>query len=213
METLDLLPERAFRFLLGLARNPAARRALEQHGFDAAERRRGIALLDRVLTFIPEDEEDTVVAGAADEIDRSDERILEQVRLSLTRFPAVRDRLLHGISAGTGPDAVRAVRLLLDRVEELERSGTDREAVRVLAARGLPLRDRQRLRGLIETAQSVRDEAAEGGTEAEYEALLIELRDWFDEWTGFARLAITRRDILVRLGLAELKPRDEGDPK
>lgn len=211
METLEQLPERAFRFLLGLARNPPARRALEKHGFDAAERRRGIVLLDRILTFVPEDEEDTVVAGAADELDHSDERILEQVRLSLTRFPAVRDRLLHGIVAGTGPDAVKAVQVLLERIDELERSGDDREAVEVLAVRGLPTQDRKRLRGLIETAQSLR-ETTEGGTASEYEALLIELRDWFDEWTGFARLAITRRDILVRLGLAELKLRDEGDP-
>jgi hypothetical protein len=211
METLEQLPERAFRFLLGVARNPAARRALERHGFDAAERRRGIVLLDRVLTFVPEDEEDAVVAGAADEIDHSDERILEQVRLSLTRFPAVRDRLLHGIVAGTGPDSVKAVHTLLDRVDDFERAGTDPEAMRHLAARGLPLAERQRLRGLVATAQSVR-EVTEGGTESDYEALLVELRDWFDEWTGFARLAITRKDLLVRLGLAEQKPRDEGDP-
>jgi hypothetical protein len=210
METLEQVPERAFRFLLGVARNPAARRALEAHGFDAAERRRGIALLDKVLTFVPEDDEDSVVAGAAEELDRSDERVLEHVRLALTRFPAVRDRLLQALTAGTGGEAVAAVSTLLDRLDELERSGAEPDAVRHLAARGLGADERQRLRALVKTARSVR-EAVEGGTEADYEALLVELRDWFEEWTGFAKLAIDRRDLLLRLGLAELKPSDEGD--
>jgi hypothetical protein len=215
METLELLPERAFRFLLGVARNPAARRALERHGFDAAERRRGIALLDRVLVFRPDDEEDAVVAGAGDELDQSDERILEHVRLALTRFPAVRDRLLQGIAAGTGAEAVRAVDTLLGRLDELERSRAEDEAMAHLAARGLGPEQRRRLRSLVETARSLgqaEEGVTDGGSDGDYEALLVELRDWFEEWTGFAKLAIDRRDLLMRLGLADLK-RDPGPPK
>jgi hypothetical protein len=41
--------------------------------------------------------------------------------------------LLHGIVAGTGPDSVKAVHTLLDRVDDFERAGTDPEAMRHLA--------------------------------------------------------------------------------
>jgi hypothetical protein len=39
--------------------------------------------------------------------------------------------------------------------------------------------------------------------EAEYEEALLDLRDWYVEWAGIARLVVKRRDYLILLGLAE----------
>ena len=45
----------------------------------------------------------------------------------------------------------------------------------------------------------------------EYLELLFELRDWYVEWSGIARLTIKRRDYLIRLGLATKRPKDDLD--
>lgn len=63
-ETLEQTPERAFRFLLGLSRNPAAQGALTRHGFGETERRRGVELLGQVLIFEHVSEDDVEVNAA-----------------------------------------------------------------------------------------------------------------------------------------------------
>ena len=39
-------------------------------------------------------------------------------------------------------------------------------------------------------------------TEAELVAGLTRLRAWFEEWSGVAKVAVKRRDYLIRMGLA-----------
>jgi hypothetical protein len=40
---------------------------------------------------------------------------------------------------------------------------------------------------------------------------LVALRAWYEEWSEIARVAVTRRDQLIRLGLASRKLRQEDD--
>jgi hypothetical protein len=46
--------------------------------------------------------------------------------------------------------------------------------------------------------------------DAAFEAALVELRAWYDEWSEIARLIIKRRDLLIRLGLAERRSPGSG---
>lgn len=203
METLERTPERTFRFLIGLSRNPTARRALARHGFGDADRRAAIALLDQVLAFDHVGEENEDVEGAIATLDDWDERGLELIRLSLTRYPEVRDALLSDLTASTGTDAVLGVHRLLDRLDAFDARPDAAEAMAHLRSRGFGPDERARLRALVETARSI-DTSTSPDAELDYERTLLELKSWYDEWTGFARLAITRRDVLQRLGLARL---------
>ena len=200
-ETLAQTPARAFRFLLGLSQNPIALRALARHGFGEADRRAGITLLEQILTFEHAGDEDEGVTEAIDTLDDWDERGIELVRLALTSYPEVRDALVGDLTGKTGHDAVLGVRTLLDRVDDFDARPEAAEAMAHLRSRGFGPVDRARLRALVETAQSI-DTTGSAIDESDYETLLIALKRWHDEWTGFARLAIDRRDILQRLGLA-----------
>jgi hypothetical protein len=208
LETLEATPERAFRFLLGVGRSALVRDALEQHGFDAAERKRGIQLLDRLLSFELEDELEQEKGDVIQAIDDWDETGFELVRMAFLRFPVIRDRVLRGLGPSTGTAAVLAVSTLLDRLTELEGSAEGRAALAHLATRGVDEAVRRRLLDLVKTAQEIPDEPPSPVPDA-HEATLVELRAWYEEWAGFAKLVIKRRDLLVRLGLAA--PRDTDD--
>lgn len=209
-ETLERTPERAFRFLIGLSRNPIALRALGRHGFGDADRRAGIALLDRVLSFEHAGDEAEDVTAAIETLDDWDERGIELIRLALTRYPEVRDQLLADVTSSTGTDAVLGVRRLLDRLDAFDARPDAAEAMAHLRSRGFGPEERARLRALVETAQSI-DTSTPLDGEADYERTLLELKTWYDEWTGFARLAIPRRDVLLRLGLARPSRDDDED--
>lgn len=204
LETLEATPEKVFRFLLGMSRSASVRETLGKHGLDAAEKNKAIELLGRVMRVELDDELEQEKGDVIQAIDDWDETGFELVRVALLRFPEIRDRVLAGLSPGTGTDAVLAVGKLLERLTELEGSKEGRAALAHLAARGVDQAARGRLRGLVEAAMSIPDEAPSDAPEA-YEATLLELRAWYEEWSGFARAVIKRRDVLIRLGLSAPK--------
>jgi hypothetical protein len=55
------------------------------------------------------------------------------------------------------------------------------------------------------------DESARQAAEEKYLNNLRELRAWYEEWSGVARVTIQRRDHLILLGLAHRRPRATGD--
>jgi hypothetical protein len=208
LETLEATPERAFRFFLGISRSALVREALGKHGLDVAERKRGIQLLERVLSFELDDELEQEKGDVIQAIDDWDETGFELVRVGLFRFPEIRDRVLAGLGPGTGTGAVIAVSTLLDRLTELEGSAEGRAALAHLATRGVDDAVRGHLAGLVKTAQAIPDEPPSAAPDA-LEATLVELRAWYEEWSGFARVVIKRRDLLARLGLAAARGGDD----
>jgi hypothetical protein len=113
---------------------------------------------------------------------------------------------------------------LLDRLDALEGS-PDRQATReadhaalaTLERRGLGAAERTRLRGLVQKAQAAAavdptDATADEAAKQNYLADLAALRAWFLEWADTARVAVKRKDYLIRLGLAKRKaPEKAGD--
>jgi hypothetical protein len=188
-----------------MQQNPIALRALARHGFGDADRRAAITLLEQILMFEHAGDENEGVTEAIDTLDAWDERGIELVRLALTQYPEVRDALVGDLSGKSGHEAVLGVRKLLDRLDEFDTRPEAAEAMAHLRSRGFSPEDRARLRALVETAQVI-DTSDVPVDESDYETLLIAL-----EWSGFARLAIDRRDILQRLGLARGGEDGEGE--
>jgi hypothetical protein len=69
--------------------------------------------------------------------------------------------------------------------------------------------ERSRLRGLVNTAlrpaHAPSPAPKDAPSEQEQREALLKLKSWYDEWSDVARVVITRRDHLIRLGLAKRK--------
>lgn len=112
------------------------------------------------------------------------------------------------------------VKTLVARLRELKSSPArkatrkqDQAALDLLAERGITPELVDQLEGQLKVATSapeveqVDDAAIEAADEA-YVRALGELREWYDEWSRVARVAVTRRDHLMLLGLAHPKSRE-----
>src|SRR5262249_44765520 len=124
-------------------------------------------------------------------------------------YPEVAAYLFENLSASQGNGAVVGVRTLLDRIGALvtgvgrtkANHKRDVAAVALLAERGYPKEELDRLRALVTIAQTV--VIVPPVSDGERIALLREGYAWITDWAATARTVITRRDQLVRLGLAK----------
>lgn len=226
-ETLEETPVRMITFLRGVGTDLAIFSALAERGYTKKVHNDGWSLVHQTSGFV--DGAGIVVDGfnepaqrAIKELDGWDEDGLRLTGATLRfRFPAQAAFVLGGLAPSTGMQAVANVRTLLDRFDALETS-EEREATRKadhaalakLAERGLHAQERARLRGLVNTATAlgtIDTEAPEAlaAREAEYLEALKALRIWYVEWADVARVAIKRRDRLIRLGLAKRKRRKD----
>lgn len=210
-ETLELTPGKALQFLLGVGARPPIRTVLEQRGFDDEERKRGWKLLEEVGNHsLDETEVDPAVSAAIAEIDAWDEPNIRLIRAAFTRYPGVADTVLRGITPTVGPAAILNVARILERLDGLEGTTEGDAALTTLGVRGLPKAERKRIAGLVKIAKSAQKA---GASEAEsndqaYLQGLLALREWYEEWSEIARLVVTRRDHLIRLGLATRRTTD-----
>jgi hypothetical protein len=226
-ETLEETPGRTLTFLRGVGTDLAIFAALGERGYTKKVHGEGWGLVHRASGFVDGgvaavDGFNEAAQAAIKTLDSWDEDGLRLTGATLrNRYPAQAAFVLAGLAPSTGMQAVSNVKILLDRLDALE-SGEDRKATRAadqaaiakLAERGLHAEERARLRGLVNTATALgkidadapKDTAAR---EAEYLEALKALRVWYVEWADVARVAIKRRDRLIRLGLAKRKPRKE----
>jgi hypothetical protein len=226
LETLEETPQRALKFLRGAGTSLAIRSALATRGYSADDHREGWGYLHDASGYLPSDPIDTLdhdVRDAIRELDAWDEDGFRLVRASLERrYPAVAAKVLDGLGPSVGTAAVLGVRSLLERLDRLEKSKSkdDREAVVLLAKRGLDLMERRRLWGLVRVAQTIPESAEVRAVEASasrkasqdaHVASLVALRAWYEEWSNIARTCIKRRDHLILLGLAKRKSPARGD--
>lgn len=224
--TLETIPGRALAFLRPIPQDQELRRLLGRYGYGAKAHAEGWRLLHAASNFdaptLPESNADEAARAAASALDDADEKVFRVASASLARrFPEQHAYLLHDIGPSRGGGAVLAIEILLDRLDAMptapERSATreaDSAAIALLAERGLHANERARLRALVEAAKLVAPvpeapvDAAKA--EADYLARLVALRDWYVEWSEIAKAAITRRDRLIRLGLATPRAREDG---
>lgn len=221
-ETLEETPARVLPFLRAIGTARPIRALMAARGYTADDHKQGWTLLHAVSGFIegaPLETVDVKVRDAIAAIDAWDEDGFRVVRAALGRqHPAQAGFVLDGIGASVGPAAVVGVKKLLERLDALE-NGADRKASRkedhaalaTLAQRGIDAKERARLAGLVKAAESISDAPAEEDAAARverdgaYVAGLIALRAWYEDWSEMARVAVKRRDYLIRMGLAKRK--------
>lgn len=223
-QVLDEVPLRVLRFLTAVSRSIEIRAALAGGGYGAADHQEACELLLRLVRYQeppPLPAEPTAAAAKA-ELDTWYERHGRLIRAALQlRFPVQAHFLLAGLPgavAGDGQGLV-AVLLLLNRLDALEKSPAraatreeDRQALALLARRGITPEERVRLQDV-----TVRGRSLDSSRDAEAPARLAEQQEtlralhiWHREWSETARAVISRRDLLVRLGLIRRQREAEG---
>ena len=217
-KTLENTVERALALLRGIATETKIREQMNKYGYSDAHHQEGWRRLAVAAGFYQPlgatDNNDVNVRNAIAEIDAKDEQVFRIASASLSRrFPQQADMLLGGISASRGVASVLNLEILLDRIDKLEQAtGQDaatvqgKAAVALLAERGLSVAERAKLRALINVAK--RSNPVDGNPSAAevsdegYVANLQALREWYEEWSEIARALFSRRDYLIRIGMA-----------
>ncbi|MCS6901822.1 MAG: hypothetical protein RMJ98_18940, partial [Myxococcales bacterium] len=194
-------------------------------GYSEADHEEGWSLLHKVSghrpVAAPSTPPDNAIRSAINTLDAWDEDGYRLVRAALARrFPEQLRFVLEGLAPVRGTGAVLSVKNLLDRLDALETSpdrASSREqdlaAIAAIAAKGLSREERARLRALVSTAQGLMAPGAPA-SEPVCPPVLQDLQDlkaWYVEWAETARVAIKRRDYLIRLGLAKRKARKKGE--
>lgn len=215
--TLERLPGRAITFLNAYARHQSVRRALGTRGIGREE----IAAMWRLLHVVGGYEQPEAVvpevdasAAALVEVLKWDDEWFGIAKAALyLRFPEQHAFLFAGnLKVEKDARSVVSVRTFLERLDELERRGTDAAVLELLARRGITAAERARVSALVALVQSPQDEAEpEGDEDAAFQArrqeALVELYHRFDELVKIARTVVTQRRLLISLGLASAATR------
>lgn len=202
--TLEATVGKASQFLFTLPRAPTALNALRKVGYSYKVHKRGWELLNAATQpDLSEAAANPELDDALTTLDDWDERGIAITRAALTQFPEIRDVVLAGIQPIAGPAAALNVETILGRLASLEDSARTRAALARLAESGLDAATRKELGRLVKIAKGSKafDDALP--PEGREDTALLALRDWYYEWSEIARQVVTRREHLIRLGLAE----------
>ncbi len=221
--TLEQTPMRLMLLLRGVGTIQAVREVLRPLGYTAEEHARGWTLLHRCSGFASVEAADEAVAGGAiAEIDAWDEPTFTIAEAALRhRHPAQCAFVFRDLKPARGVAAVVGVHTFLGRLDALESSPertatreADHAALATLAARGVTPAERKRMAALVRDAEVLDDDGAPDAREltaAEQQTALREARAFYEEWSTIARTVVSRRDLLIRLGLAQRKPAARDD--
>lgn len=222
-DALDKAPRRALDFLSGVSRNAQIREVLASYGYTDDVHQEGWSLLGNTGG-----QSRPAQGPAAASVDVAD--AVAQLAAWNTRtfaladcglrhtFPAQHAFLFEGeLSAQSGNGAVLAASTFLQRLDALaddpEREATrddDHAALARLDARSVTPAERARGAMLVATIQagaSKPEPTAPPRAAADHRAAKLAVYKWVDEWSSVARIAISRRDLLIRIGLASPRPR------
>jgi hypothetical protein len=227
--TLDKTIPRATRLLNALAQRPDIYKYLALKGsYSPQHHRRGLDLLMRAMGTTPAlltsgREEGS---GHGDDVARcaeADDIVLAQLDAAL-RFDhaAVYAILAEGLQPDEGVKAVTNLRLLTSRVSELKAdpgaveggAGAVQAALEAMASFGLTQARLDELEALATRAGEL-PEVEVGAlptlSAAEVDAARVALYQWHRGWARIARSVVTRRDWLIRLGLARRRVTPQGE--
>lgn len=224
LTTLERLPMRVTKFIVGMAMSNEARALMSTRGWSEAAAREGSRLLTEVLAPVPSPTErtkeekganaDAKVAEAIRTLDALDEGHFGIAKTALLfNFVPQHDFVFHNLSASTGPASVTGWRTFLTRVNALRtgegrdpstREG-DEKALALLAERGLPETELARIEALVRTAEGldVDTQKTDPDIEKARIARLEKLWAWFAQWAAVARVEVKGRALRIRLGLAK----------
>ncbi len=219
---LDGTPQRVVTFLGALGMQPAIMAALQAAGYSQRDHDKAWSLLATVLGYTeagpPAPENAAVQAIHA--IDDWEAGGFVRAEAALKHHHPEQARFVFdGLTAARGPASVAAMVVFLDRLDALERGPArkatrkaDHAALATLAVRGIDASERQRLRELVATASAftlapVPPSTYVTAAQERRSAALLALYRWHEDWSSTARVVVTRRRDLIRLGLA--KPRQK----
>jgi len=214
-QTLEETPARVLVFLRAIGTTAVIRTALATRGYTAEEHADGWERLHRVAGY---GEVKTIslaldVEKAIAEIDAWDEPTFRVCRAALERLhPDQAAFVFDALDSATGAQAIISVGTFLERLDALENSPdrkptrkADHAALATLSKRGITKEERDRVRKLVETAKGLAPQVQTDPSAEARQIELVALRAWYDDWSETARSVITRRDHLIRLGLAKRK--------
>jgi len=224
IDVLDKCPGRAITFISGISRNADIRALLIPYGYTDAVHEEGWRLLNktggRARRVGPVAMEPPVdVASAEGELGAWGTRMFSVASASLRHnFPAQHGYLFEGdLKPQQGKGAVLSVSTFLTRLDGLasdparaDRRDEDGAALDRLEERSVTPSERTRAAALIAVVEAgavvvAPPEAPK--VARDHEAAKAALYQWFDEWSDIAHVAITRRDLLIRIGLASPRSR------
>lgn len=212
---LEETPARALTFLRGVATSEPIRIALAEAGYTPEDHAEGWRLLLEVAGYrrameAREPAENPVLAALAALEGWGSE--LRRLRAAVHRLqPGEEPSLFENVAPSKGAEAVVATKLFLDRVAELDPASP---LAQTLERRGLTAAERTRLGGLVDVALSappVPPPSTEAPPDARTEDLL-RLRAWLTDWAETARCVLTRRDHLIRIGVAKRRTNGKDEP-
>lgn len=223
--TLERAAQRALAFIRGVRRHPVLQAKLAKFGYNDAHHQTGWQLLGRVVGIeAPEAGGSSMDRNAVEAEARLmawDDMWLPIADVTLAFDAADQHAFLFagGLKPVAGPESSLVVKRFLDRYDilaggrdEVTRDA-DAAAVALLAEHGLDAAVVRGARadlavltttGEVPAPPSPEHQAQVAAAQREAE---VQLWRWVRKWTTIARRAITRRDHLVWLGLAERKRR------
>jgi hypothetical protein len=218
-QTLEQLPFRALAFFSGLSKHPEIEAQLVAVGYTPEAHQEGWDLLRQCSGFggIDAEESATPAAMAIREVSDWCSHSFARIEAALAHLhPEVEQYVFQGLVPVTGPAAVVAVELLLERLDALAGTGplaaerkhdtkADKAALATLASRGFDHTELKRVHALVVAAQGVAPPTEEDPntpalTQSE---ALTGLKAWFDDWSATAHAVLTKRGDLIKLGLAK----------
>jgi hypothetical protein len=190
-------------------------------GYSEVEQSHGWTLLLAAMRNAPRvnPSDDRKARAALKELDTWDASAFRRIHSALRRLHREQDEFVFdNLEREPGNKAFVSVGRLLERLEELESSPdrvatrqADHAALATLATRGFDPATRARLAELVAIAQSFQSPPREPVAATESEKALEELNAWYEDWAETARSAITRRDLLIVMGLSKRRRRQSAD--
>jgi hypothetical protein len=212
-ETLKLGPTRLLTFLQGVS-DPAIRAQFAVLGWSDERFDEAWSLLSelRAANKIPAAIVDPIAQAIAScEAWQSTGLIRARAMLQLS-FPEQAAFIFHDFVAGAGMEAVLNVSTFLERRKALEngpeRSASrdaDGQALAVLTETGVTPEVLAQLHAFVETVHTVATVQPQelADAEARRTEVLRKIHAWVMAWSEMARTVITRRDQMIKLGIAK----------
>lgn len=218
--------ERGQKLLSTASLVPRIRSLLEARGYTIEEHLDGWRM-HLYLTGLNQPWADTttpfLIMEAMDALDQWDNLHFGLAHAALDlRYPSQSAYLFENIAAKEGSRSLEGVHAFVERYRSLK-DGTDpnREESRVADGEAMALLERrgiidgiieERLRGLIEEATSLAPPLRDFQEEAAYKEMARLYHIWLEDWRATARLCVTKRRDLIRLGLAKTRRRKTPAP-
>ena len=219
--TLEDTPRRAVEFIRGVGASREVMRFLMTGGYTPKIHLEGIRLVNDVLLFVAKPAatpQTSAFSTAQKEIKQWVKTDFRRIQVALPRFfPEQAAYLFAGLDVSGPMDAVALVEIFLQRIGALandpERKSTrkaDHAALAMIEARNITKATLKHLQALVTETHATPAvppvEAPTSEPDGRLDAL-IALRAWYADWAETARIVLTRRDHLIRVGLATRKPR------